>query len=84
MDSSIKDAMVKSVIKFLKNLKPDEVKEYFLKRPTSKTLSDALPSPRTWETVINILQLDLTTKETKEMLEGAIGKEAADKFYEQF
>lgn len=70
------------IIKFMKSLKDDEKKKYFCVEPSEKTIGTPTPSPRSWEIVSNILDLNVNDLTLLEMISGAVGKDAAQKFVE--
>lgn len=75
--------MHKDIIAFLKSIDKKEYAQYFLETPTSKNLGEPLPSPRTWEIVSNILDMEngMSNSIKFEMVAGAVGKRCASKFF---
>lgn len=68
------------IIKFMRSLKGDEKKKYFCSEPSEKTIGVPIPSPRTWEIVSNVLDLNVDELTMFEMIKGAVGEETATKF----
>lgn len=67
--------------KFLKSLTPEELKVHFNQKPSEKTIGKPIPSPRSWEIVDNILNMNIQDEAVLfSMIQGAIGKETATKF----
>lgn len=68
------------IIKFMESLKDSEKKKYFCVEPSEETIGVPTPSPRTWEIVSNLLDLNVDDLTLIEMISGAVGNDAAQKF----
>lgn len=68
------------IIKFMKSLDNEEKQKYFCMEPSEKTIGMPTPSPRSWEIVSNLLNLNVDDLTLLEMISGAVGKDAAQKF----
>lgn len=68
------------VIDFIGSLSKKEAQIYFSQIPTKDNIGKPIPSPRTWEIVSNVLQLNLSDATMLSMVSGAIGEQAATKF----